>query len=442
MSSLFTIFVKRQVKLITFLTILIITSLSLASYTSYINSIKRYNDVVTSLNSIFSYYLTEEEKRVSKIIDKLKKYHLSLAKILAVKDINNKTLIKEFKAKLTKELDNNIDIALINRDLIITNTTLPAEKNFNLKQFEDARIVASEVLSKDDENYVNITFPVYTPATNTFRIYTFSYIKKLNIFLQIGMDTTFLKVPPLINLHDKNITANIYYSGGSKSRIDTFDLKKKVEVSLPETFKSFLISPESELILDSFMFKKYYYKAKKYNFLKNMFGSIVIEVFLNKKSIYINILKLFAIEIFILLIIYITFLKNISSYKKLFLKPFRKMLTNIKKGQPIENNIHIEIRELLILAKTYNDIINKLNHKNRELEKALLEIKTLRNLLPVCSRCKKIRNKNGEWEDMEKYLSKKHQIDFTHGLCPECLKIIYPEYADNILKKIKKNKKQ
>ncbi len=64
----------------------------------------------------------------------------------------------------------------------------------------------------------------------------------------------------------------------------------------------------------------------------------------------------------------------------------------------------------------------------------LLEIKnTLQGLLPICASCKKIRNAEGDphdpasWTSVEKFISAKTSADFTHSICPDCLKKLYPE---------------
>ena len=436
MFSILTLFLKKQTRLILIITLLIVISLCLVSYSIYTNSIKRYNDVVNSLNKIVSYYFAEEEKRVNRLADKIKNEHIKLSNTLSQHPENSEDIISKFQKMLIQESGSKADIALISRDLIVASTTLLEEKNLDLKQFEDARIVAEEVLSKNDDNYVNITFPVYTPATNTFRIYTFSYIKNLDIFLQIGIDTEFLKFSPLIEINDKNLKASMYYSGGNKV-LDTFDLVNKSNTTLPEAVRKFIISPEREFILDSFMLRKYFFKISDFNYMENVLGSIIVEISLNKKEIYFTILTLLLVELVFLIIIYITFVGNIISYKKSFFIPFRKILTSIKRGQPIEKYKKLKIKELLILSKNYNSIINSLHHKNREFERAIIEIKNLRDLLPVCSHCKKIRDENGNWHKLESYLSEKHQLDFTHSLCPDCIRALYPKYADEILKNLK-----
>ena len=63
-----------------------------------------------------------------------------------------------------------------------------------------------------------------------------------------------------------------------------------------------------------------------------------------------------------------------------------------------------------------------------KLEKALSEVKKLSGLLPICSSCKKIRNDEGYWEQMEVYIRDRSEAEFSHGICPECSKRLYPEY--------------
>lgn len=64
----------------------------------------------------------------------------------------------------------------------------------------------------------------------------------------------------------------------------------------------------------------------------------------------------------------------------------------------------------------------------RELQSALLKIKTLSGLLPICSSCKKIRDDKGYWHQVEVYIKKHSEADFSHGLCPECARKLYPDY--------------
>ncbi len=68
-----------------------------------------------------------------------------------------------------------------------------------------------------------------------------------------------------------------------------------------------------------------------------------------------------------------------------------------------------------------------------ELQQALAEIKTLHGIVPICSSCKKIRDDKGAWHQMEVYISKHTDAQFSHGICNDCAKKLYPEfYTDKI----------
>jgi len=64
------------------------------------------------------------------------------------------------------------------------------------------------------------------------------------------------------------------------------------------------------------------------------------------------------------------------------------------------------------------------------LEKALLRVKNLSGLLPICSNCKKIRDDKGSWEQVESYIKDRSEVDFSHGLCPDCARDVYGEYFE------------
>jgi hypothetical protein len=67
----------------------------------------------------------------------------------------------------------------------------------------------------------------------------------------------------------------------------------------------------------------------------------------------------------------------------------------------------------------------------RELQDTLAKVKQLSGMLPICSSCKKIRNDKGYWSQVEVYIRDNSEAEFTHGICPECMKKLYPDFADN-----------
>jgi hypothetical protein len=63
-----------------------------------------------------------------------------------------------------------------------------------------------------------------------------------------------------------------------------------------------------------------------------------------------------------------------------------------------------------------------------KLQQALDEVQVLSGLLPICANCKKIRDERDEWQVLEGYLQAHSEAKFTHGICPDCLRKLYPEY--------------
>jgi hypothetical protein len=66
-----------------------------------------------------------------------------------------------------------------------------------------------------------------------------------------------------------------------------------------------------------------------------------------------------------------------------------------------------------------------------ELQKALEKVKTLSGFLPICASCKKIRDDKGYWNQIEAYISEHSEAEFSHGICPECAKKLYPDFYDD-----------
>lgn len=68
------------------------------------------------------------------------------------------------------------------------------------------------------------------------------------------------------------------------------------------------------------------------------------------------------------------------------------------------------------------------------LQEALAQVKTLSGLLPICSVCKRIRDDDGYWQQVEGYIQKHTDATFTHGVCPECFLKLYPDFESDKLK--------
>lgn len=140
----------------------------------------------------------------------------------------------------------------------------------------------------------------------------------------------------------------------------------------------------------------------------------------------------YAFAVIILLLLLYT-LKNI-------LLPIRNMATAAHRLREGHLGVKVPVSandELGYLAEAFNSMSAGLKEReeqmklsNRELHEALLKIKTLHGLLPICAFCKNIRDDEGYWHKVENYLSEHTDIRFTHGLCENCIKKLYPQLVE------------
>lgn len=87
---------------------------------------------------------------------------------------------------------------------------------------------------------------------------------------------------------------------------------------------------------------------------------------------------------------------------------------------------------LTVLALGYHQLRKSTDQREAliaDLEKALAEVETLSGLLPICASCKKIRDDQGYWNQIEVYIQKHSRTQFSHGICPDCLEKLYPDYS-------------
>ena len=96
------------------------------------------------------------------------------------------------------------------------------------------------------------------------------------------------------------------------------------------------------------------------------------------------------------------------------IKPFQE--------RELRATIEVAIAKAHVWSKEREELI-------AELQDALDEIKTLSGLLPICSSCKKIRDDEGYWTQVEVYIEKHSGAQFSHGICPDCIKKLYPHMS-------------
>ncbi|GAA0133375.1 hypothetical protein YSY43_02150 [Paenibacillus sp. YSY-4.3] len=64
-----------------------------------------------------------------------------------------------------------------------------------------------------------------------------------------------------------------------------------------------------------------------------------------------------------------------------------------------------------------------------QLVEIISQIRTLRGLLPICAVCKRIKDEENLWDDIENFLIKNTHAEFTHDICPDCIRVLYPKYS-------------
>ncbi len=127
-----------------------------------------------------------------------------------------------------------------------------------------------------------------------------------------------------------------------------------------------------------------------------------------------------------------------SSYAFLFRNPAVRvgfllsvvfLLASIRSwGEELEKKVE---ERTALLAKEIEERKSSEAERERligELREALSRVTKLRGLLPICASCKRIRDDQGYWNQIEEYLHQHSDAEFTHGICPECVDKLYPEF--------------
>ncbi|HJP17018.1 MAG TPA: response regulator [Nitrospinota bacterium] len=106
-------------------------------------------------------------------------------------------------------------------------------------------------------------------------------------------------------------------------------------------------------------------------------------------------------------------------------EPFGYLIKPFEASE-LHSNVEIALykHKIEIEKKEAGEERKKLIHKLKE---DLAEVNKLSGLLPICASCKKIRNEEGNWNQIEEYLSDRSEVKFSHGVCPECAKNMYPD---------------
>jgi len=108
---------------------------------------------------------------------------------------------------------------------------------------------------------------------------------------------------------------------------------------------------------------------------------------------------------------------------------------------------HLELDEWIVVAvflslaltvfalrrwREVRQVSRRLAVQNADLQAAAAEIRRLQGLIPICARCKSIRDDAGIWREIEAYMQDHSDATFTHGICPTCARELFPDVADDV----------
>lgn len=88
------------------------------------------------------------------------------------------------------------------------------------------------------------------------------------------------------------------------------------------------------------------------------------------------------------------------------------------------------LESMTLISNEMANLTRDLHRKNRELQQAQAQIKTLKGIIPICMHCKEIRNDEGYWVQLEKYIAEHSDAQLSHGICDKCMEKYYPDVAE------------
>ena len=178
---------------------------------------------------------------------------------------------------------------------------------------------------------------------------------------------------------------------------------------------------------------------------EEVLGKLVIIYTISDMKLQINqfSIKMFFLTLGLILLVSIV----INFILDVITRPFKMLLKGMKLANTgnLDYRINItrndEFGELSIafdqMSENLKSITASRDELNREIEirkkteielkKAIAEVKTLSGFLPICANCKKVRDDKGYWEQIDSYIKEHSNLEFSHGLCPDCAKKLYPD---------------
>jgi hypothetical protein len=109
------------------------------------------------------------------------------------------------------------------------------------------------------------------------------------------------------------------------------------------------------------------------------------------------------------------------TYRYEKIKLLNDLITEKKQSVELNKALEKDIKKRIATEKEKERLIG-------QLQTALNEVKTLSGLIPICAQCKKVRDDKGYWNQIESYIHERSDADFSHSICPDCAKQLYPDF--------------
>ncbi len=103
-----------------------------------------------------------------------------------------------------------------------------------------------------------------------------------------------------------------------------------------------------------------------------------------------------------------------------------------KSHDQLEIKVQERTSELRLINQSLEKVITEKEKALSDLHAEQDKVKTLSGFIPICAHCKKIRDDQGFWDQVESYIGKYADVEFTHGICPQCAEKYFPEFYDKL----------
>ncbi|MCK5680794.1 hypothetical protein KAI46_08300 [bacterium] len=432
---------------------LIFLSLNQQQLNNYFSS--SIEDTTMLLDKSIDLHSQQMKAEFGSVSTKALQIHRKFEQILQESQDPKQGLIEAFKREAEERLGSPVEVNLIDDQFKIFRSTFSPEVGLDLDKIPSASRALSDARQGDG---IKLDLPVFEPSSQLFRAYTLSHVRNGGFFIQLAIRLTdynkfFATLQEIkqkstlikeveIYMIEQDYHQKPYIASFSNSKHTLTGEEKDLVLKLLEsqTLTTVIQNDRGDV--------RDYYRVVISDWCKVHncpdFHSVLIYRFRLDLSTQRNFIKntiLFA-GLFLLLICG-GILVGWRHLQRSLVTPVDEMVANIQNSESIQSlTTEKSVKELVFIANSYNHhlleirIINEdLHLKNNQLQASLDEIKTLSGLLPMCSNCHKIRDDQGYWTRVEQYISQHLAVDISHGICPDCVKELYPEAHAKLISK-------